>query len=189
MLQIITIPTKSLRERSKEIDRNVLLLSETQAFIDDLIKTMYADDGIGIASPQVGNNIRLVVIGKQAFPKKLKVHTGTIDRTKDLVLVNPTWNRTSKKEEWDEEGCLSVPKIFGKVKRWRDITVEALDRSGQSIAFDATQFFARVIQHEYDHIEGILFIDKAKDLHTVDDLLAEERLRLVEAELKHTLQL
>lgn len=189
MLSIITIPTTSLRERSKELDRGVLLLPETQQFIDELITKMYADDGIGIASPQVGKNIRLVVIGKQAFPKKLKIHKGIIDTSHDLVLVNPTWQRTSKKEDWDEEGCLSVPKVYGKVKRWRDITVEALDRSGQVIAFQASNFFARVIQHEYDHIEGILFIDKAKDIHTIDDPLADERLRLVEAELKHKLQL
>lgn len=158
ILPIVTIPTPSLRERSKEVTRDFVLLPETQAYIKDLILTMYADDGIGIASPQVGKNIRICIIGREATPEKKH----------DLVLINPVWTKTSRKTEWDTEGCLSVPNVYGKVKRYTNIEVQALDGQGNPISFEAKKFFARVIQHEVDHLDGILFIDKAKDTYTAE---------------------
>lgn len=158
ILPIVTIPTPSLRDRSTEITRDFVLLPKTQQFIQDLVLTMYADDGIGIAAPQVANNIRICVIGREATP----------DKKHDLVLVNPVWMKTSRRTDWDVEGCLSVPKIYGKVKRYTHIQVNALDAQGNPISFDAKKFFARVIQHEVDHLDGILFIDKAKDTYTVE---------------------
>lgn len=158
ILPIVTIPTPTLRDRSKEVTRDFLIQPETQQFIQDLILTMYADDGIGIASPQVGNNIRICIVGREATP----------DKKQDLVLVNPIWTKTSRRTDWDVEGCLSVPKIYGKVKRYMNIHVEALDAQGNPLVFEAKKFFARVIQHEVDHLEGILFIDKAKDTYTVE---------------------
>jgi peptide deformylase len=158
ILPILTIPTPSLRDRSKEVTRDFVLEPNTQAYIKDLIITMYDDDGIGIASPQVGKNIRICIIGREATP----------DKKKDLVLVNPVWTKTSRKTDWDTEGCLSVPKFYGKVKRYTTIHVEALDEQGNPISFEAKKFFARVIQHEVDHLDGILFIDKAKDVYEVE---------------------
>lgn len=158
IMNIVTIPTPTLRDRSIEVTRDFVMLPETQQFIQDLVLTMYADDGIGIASPQVGNNIRICIIGREATP----------DKKHDLVLINPIWTKTSRRTDWDVEGCLSVPKIYGKVKRYTQIHVEALDAKGEKISFDATKFFARVIQHEVDHLDGILFIDKAKDTYTVE---------------------
>lgn len=157
-LQITTHPNEILRQKSAEIDRNFLLSKETQQLIKDMIETMYVDDGIGLAAPQVGKNIRLLVIGKEAHPQK----------TKDTILINPTWTKTSRKKVTDTEGCLSVPKTFGKVKRYKNIHVEALDEKGNELSFEANKFLARVIQHEVDHLDGILFIDKAKDIYTVD---------------------
>lgn len=154
--KVLTHPTPSLRERSKEISRDFLAQEETQTFIKNLIKTMYTDDGIGIAAPQVGRNIRICIIGKNAIPGKKK----------DLVLVNPVWTKLSRKTDWDTEGCLSVPKTYGKVKRYTTIQVEALDETGAPLSFEARNFFARVIQHEVDHLDGILFIDKAIDIYT-----------------------
>ena len=123
-----------------------------------MIPTMYGDDGIGLAAPQVANNIRICIIGKQA-DKSLG---------SDLVLVNPVWTKNNKKTNIDDEGCLSVPGKFGKVKRYTDIHVDAWDRHGNPLSFDAKQFFARVVQHEVDHLDGILFIDKATDIYEVD---------------------
>ena len=163
LLPIIKLPTPTLRQRSIEVDRQTLLLPETQKFITDMIPTMYDDDGIGLAAPQVARNIRICIIGKEA-DKKLKT---------DLVLVNPIYDRTSRKMNTDSEGCLSVPNTFGKVKRYSDIQVTALDRLGNEIRFEAHKFFARVIQHEVDHLDGILFIDKATDVYTIS---AAERL-------------
>lgn len=165
MLQVTTIPAKSLNERSTEVDRNFLLSADTQHFVQQLIATMYNDDGIGIAAPQVKKNIRICIIGKEAIAldKKTKVNAN-----EDLVLVNPVWTKTSIRKDWDTEGCLSVPKTFGKVKRYRNISVKALDEKGEEINFEAHNFFARVIQHEIDHLDGVLFIDKAKDIYKVE---------------------
>jgi len=159
MLKILTDPTPSLRKRSKEIDHDFLLSQKTQKLIDEMIPKMYESDGIGLAAPQIGENIRICIIGKES-DKKLK---------EDLVLVNPVWEKTSKKTDIDTEGCLSVPNTFGKVKRYVHIQVDALDRNGNKISFSAKKFLARVIQHEVDHLDGILFVDKAKDICTVED--------------------
>lgn len=159
MLPLVQLPNPNLRKRSIEIDRAVLLSPPIQTFIDEMIPTMYGDDGIGLAAPQVGKNIRVCVIGKDA-DKKL---------TTDLVLINPTWERTSKKTNIDTEGCLSVPNQFGKVKRYTHIDVNAWDRKGNPLSFEAHKFFARVIQHEIDHLDGILFIDKATDIYTITE--------------------
>jgi peptide deformylase len=157
-LPIVKLPTPSLRERSVEITKDILLSENTQKFIDDMIPTMYGDDGIGLAAPQVGKNIRVCVIGKEA-------DKGLSD---DLVLVNPVWEKNSPKTKTEDEGCLSVPGKFGKVKRFTNIHVDALDRHGNPLSFEAKHFFARVIQHEVDHLNGILFIDKATDIYEVD---------------------
>ena len=165
MLEVITIPTPSLKEPSTEVNPGFLMSADTQHFIQQLIATMYTDDGIGIAAPQVGNNIRICIIGKEAikFDKK-----STLDQNQDLVLINPVWTKTSIRKEWDTEGCLSVPKTYGKVKRYKNIKVKALDLNGNEINFEAHNFFARVIQHEIDHLDGVLFIDKAKDTYQVE---------------------
>ena len=156
-LTIIKLPTPSLRVRSRELTIHELASPEIQTLIDNMIPTMYGDDGIGLAAPQVAENVRIAVIGKDAAP-----HLET-----DLVLVNPVIERISKKTNVDEEGCLSVPGKKGKVKRFTDIRVKALDRSGKEIEFKAHHYFARVIQHELDHLDGILYIDRAFDIEDV----------------------
>lgn len=160
ILDINNNPNGSLRERSIELSKKEVLSEEIQNLITPMIDTMYDDDGIGLAAPQIGKNIRLVVIGKEASP----------ELEEDMVLINPTWERLSKKTAWDSEGCLSVPNVFGKVRRYKTIDVHALDHKGNDIAFEAHGYLARVIQHEVDHLDGVLFIDKAKDLHTFDPL-------------------
>ncbi len=155
MLDIIKVPTISLREVSKEISREFLLEKDIQQFISEMIPTMYADDGIGLAAPQVAQNIRICVIGKGA--------DSSLDE--DLILVNPVWTPMSRKRNTDIEGCLSVPNIFGKVKRYTHIKVNSWNRQGDILEFLASNFFARVIQHEVDHLNGILFIDKATGMY------------------------
>jgi len=162
MLKIVTLPNENLRKRSIEIDCDFLLKKDTQKLIDEMIPVMYASDGIGLAAVQVGHNLRICTIGKLAIPKK---HTLP---TKDLVLVNPVWVKTSVRKVEDIEGCLSVPKTYGKVKRYKYIKVKALDREGKPLSFSASDMLARVVQHEVDHMDGVLFIDKAKDIYEVE---------------------
>jgi peptide deformylase len=164
MLPIIKVPAESLRKKSTEVDPTLITENEIQNFIKEMIPTMHTDDGIGLAAPQVGNNIRICVIGGDAL-KLDKKNTLPIE---DLVLINPVWQKTSRRKDVDTEGCLSVPKTFGKVKRYKHIAVEALDKNGKELNFEAHEFFARVIQHEIDHLDGILFVDKAKGIYTID---------------------
>lgn len=169
MLPIIKLPTPSLRQRSVEIDRETLLSADVQKLIQDMIPTMYGDDGIGLAAPQVARNIRVCVVGKDAVHMDNRPNeTKKSKAEKDLVLVNPVWERVSKKTAWDTEGCLSVPKKYGKVKRYTEIKVSAWDEKGNPLEFIAKKFFARVIQHEVDHLDGVLFIDKAKGVYDVE---------------------
>lgn len=154
MLKIVTLPAKNLRERSKEVDRDFLLNVDTQKLMLEMIEAMYKNDGIGLAAPQIGKNLRICVIGEGA-DKKLE---------DDLILVNPVWEKTSKQTNVDLEGCLSVPGTVGKVKRFSRIYVTAWNKDGNKIEFEAKNFLARVIQHEVDHLDGILFIDKATDI-------------------------
>lgn len=159
ILPIVKEPTPSLRERSLEVDRLSLEDEKTKKFLRDLVETMYAASGIGIAATQVGANVRVCVIGKDAVPGKKN----------DLILVNPVIERTSKKALSDTEGCLSVPRVYGSVKRWKDLDVSALDERGNPLSFTASNFFARVIQHEVDHMNGTLFIDTAVDCYRIDE--------------------
>jgi len=115
--------------------------------IDDLFETMYAAKGVGLAANQVGIAQRVAV-----------VDTG--GETPDpLVLVNPTIVVRGEETETAEEGCLSIPEIFGDVERPVSIVVEATDRAGTALRLEASGYRARAIQHEVDHLDGVLFLD------------------------------
>jgi peptide deformylase len=153
---IVIEPNPILHRRSADLTPPEIKTPETQRFIKDMIETMYVKDGVGLASVQVGKSIQLCVIAK---------NFNELNKKQDLCLINPTWTKISRHTSWDEEGCLSVPGLYGKVKRYTNIKVTALDLNGQPLEFIAEDFFARIIQHEADHLNGILFIEKAKDLH------------------------
>ena len=147
LLKVITIPAKNLREQSKDITKaNIPQLS---GLIKNMIETMYVSDGIGLAAPQIGKNIRLATIGKEATPDG-----------KDWAIINPKILKHSWRKVIGEEGCLSVPGVTKEVSRFKKITVKALNQKGESHIFEAEDFFARVVQHEIDHLDGILIIDK-----------------------------
>jgi len=157
-MNIVTVPTQTLREPSKHLTKDEILEPNMQQFIADLVPFMYDEDGIGVAAPQVGTNVAACIIGRDAIPRKYPF-AGT-----DLALINPTYIKISKKVQTENEGCLSVPGSHGPVRRAKDIEVTALDTNGDSITFEAHGFFARVIQHEIDHLNGILYIDRADTL-------------------------
>ncbi|HWR44780.1 peptide deformylase [Sporomusa sp.] len=126
-----------------KIDRKIKHL------LDDMAETMYAADGVGLAAPQVGVSWRIVVID---------VGEGIIE------LINP---EIVAKEgcEIGTEGCLSVPGMYGEVERYATVTVEALNRNGKKIRINGSGLLARALQHEIDHLDGILFIELAKTMH------------------------
>ena len=142
---IVTREQPSLRERSQEVDPTEITTPAFQAYLDRLAHTMLVKDGVGIASPQVGRNIRVIVVLVDDMP---------------TCFINPVITKESEAKIQDEEGCLSVPGVYGLVERHKRIRFEALNRHGRRIAFDARHFLAVVLQHEVDHLNGVLFIDK-----------------------------
>ncbi|MCX6782190.1 MAG: peptide deformylase [Candidatus Magasanikbacteria bacterium] len=161
VLNILTDPNPILRTPGREVTAADLSDKNFKIFVNDLKETMRGRDGVGIAAPQVGQSIKVCIIAKE--------YAG--DNMDDLILVNPVWEKKSIKRFWGEEGCLSVPEIFGKVKRYKKISISAMNLSGKPIKIEAEDFFARIVQHEIDHLNGILFIDKAKDLYREDKKL------------------
>ena len=124
--------------------------------VKDLVETLRCSGGIGLSAPQIGV-LKRVLVYEYKKPKD------STDKTSDLqltILINPEIIKTSAKTEMGEEGCLSFPNLFGQVERHKKITVRALGINNKEIKFYAKGLEARVIQHELDHLEGILFVDR-----------------------------
>jgi peptide deformylase len=156
---IVFEPTKMLHEVSALVKPEEITTREMQKFIKDMIETMYVKDGVGLAAVQVGRPIQLFTLAK-AFNQ--------LNPNEDMCLFNPVWKKVNIHKEADEEGCLSVPRMYGKIKRYTKIKVKGLDKKGQPVEFVAEGFFARIIQHEVDHLNGHLYIENATGLHRVE---------------------
>lgn len=144
-LPLVKLPTPSLRERSVEVDPKTIGTPEFQTLLDDMIETMFVEDGVGIAASQVGHNVRAFIVN---------------DKGKGIAFINPTVELIGDLSEESEEGCLSVPGVYGIVMRAKKANVTALDRHARRVSFTVKGFPAIIFQHEMDHLEGILFVDK-----------------------------
>ncbi len=153
-----------LRQKAKPLTPEFLVLPSTQTLIDNMIETMIEYNGVGLAAPQIHESLLLAVIESEGS-------RGAIPLT---VIVNPTVSFLKGKAEdnfeVDWEGCLSVPSFRGRVPRQRKLKVESLDRNGKPQNFVAEGFFARVVQHEYDHLMGHVYLDRMPDLTTLTHL-------------------
>lgn len=147
-----------VRIPSSEIDPAEISTPEMQQFFDDLIEAMIRYDGIGIAAPQVGYTTQAVVI----HAEYAKEYTGTNEH---LILVNPRIVSASDKTKQMEEGCLSVPGKYGVTDRARKVRLKALDRYGNAVDIKTKTFLARILQHEVEHLHGILYIDEALEVY------------------------
>jgi len=143
--KICTFPNKILREKAERLSVSEINEVATQKLLVDMAKTMLEKDGVGLAAPQVGISKRIITVAY---------------RDKVLVLINPVLAKKSWLKEIGEEGCLSVPGVYGLVKRHRKLTINAYNEKGDKITFEAKGLLARIIQHEIDHLDGVLFIDK-----------------------------
>jgi len=152
LLKIITLPDPILRKKAKEINFKETNLSALAGLVSSMEKTMIKTDGAGLAAPQIGKSVRLAVVNSK---------DGVI------CLINPKITRKSWVKELDQEGCLSIPGVFGKVKRSKKITLTYYDPTGKKIKQSVQGLMARVMQHEIDHLDGILFIDKAVGIENV----------------------
>lgn len=145
MLRILTYPDPFLREVSdpvETIDDSIRKLAE------EMIETMYAAKGVGLAAPQVGHHLRLFIVDLDP------------EKRDPRVLINPEFLRRSKEKSVEDEGCLSVPGITARVKRPEAVTVKALDLDGNEVEYSGGGLLGRALQHENDHLDGMLFIDK-----------------------------
>jgi peptide deformylase len=132
-----------LRQKSTPIKS---ITGEILNLIKDMTETMLKLNGVGLAAPQVGKNIQLFVIN----PKL----------SKKYIFINPEINKMSKKTELMEEGCLSIPGVYKRIPRAKSLRIKAIDETGKEFELKAKDLSARVIQHELDHLNGILIIDK-----------------------------
>ncbi len=148
---VVKIPNEVLRKKATPIEK---VTKRHVKLAENLVRIMKEANGVGIAAPQVGVSERIIVIAPERKP---------------IVLVNPTIVEKSGKQI-GEEGCLSIPGLYGDVERYMSITVEAYDIKGRPVDYDMEGYAAVIVQHEIDHLDGVLFIDKVDEttLHWQD---------------------
>ncbi len=161
---IVQLGNPTLRQSAERIE--AVQNPHLQALIDNLLQTMAQAGGVGIAAPQVGILKQLVIIASRPTPRY--PHAPEMSPT---PMLNPQLVEHSDETEKGWEGCLSVPGIRGLVPRYRSVTVDYLDRNGQPQRQILHDFVARIFQHEYDHLQGVVFIDRVESTH---ELMSEQ---------------
>lgn len=176
ILPIYTYGQPVLREPATPVEGDS---PELQALIDDMIETMHGAEGVGLAAPQIGRSLRLFVLDVSGYAEEIREELGELPFWAEgpLAVINPEIVVPDDAEACDfEEGCLSIPDLRETVSRPDRLTVRFLDRHFQERTVDAGEFFARVIQHENDHLDGVLFTDK---LSALRKRLLRRRLRAI----------
>ncbi|MCX7870540.1 MAG: peptide deformylase [bacterium] len=163
IFDVITVPNKLLRKKSKKVNINLIKKEEFLDFILSLIKTMDYYDGVGLSAIQVGFDMRLFIIRKDLDSREeIQKERKEINSIDDIeIFINPEIMEYSKEVNEDWEGCLSVPNVSALIKRSNSIKVKFIDLNGNEVLNSYQGFKARVIQHEYDHLNGVLILDKA----------------------------
>ena|SRR3990167_6673568 len=174
LLQIAQLGQKILRSKAKK----VLKISSpaVQNLIDDMLVTLKEAEGVGIAAPQLFSPLQIFILASHPnnrYPNAPKM--------KPTAVINPIIVSTSKKTNKDWEGCLSIPGIRGLVPRANQIVVEYSDRKGRKCTKKFTNFVARIFQHEYDHLQGVVFLDRTDPADLVTE---KEYQRLIKANSK-----
>ena len=183
-IKILQKEEKILREISKEVRLGDIKTKKIKKVLREMKKALKSqDDGVAIAAPQIGYSLRIFIVSGKVFHKDFMINrterfegerpmedVKIIDPAEegpavnDLVFINPKISRLSRKREWVPEGCLSVRPFYGKTFRSVKATVTALDENGHKFARGASGILAQIFQHETDHLNGILFIDHAKEI-------------------------
>jgi len=175
-LRIVHFPHPALRWKSKDVTR---IDAQLKDWIAQMFELMYAARGIGLAANQVGLPYRLFIINPSADPAEKEL---------EQVFINPQIIKRNGSED-AEEGCLSLPEIYGPVTRAERITVEAFDLSGENFAYELGGIHARVVQHESDHLDGVMFTDRidagalAELQPLLDDMTAQMKRQQQEGQL------
>ena len=161
--EIIYIPAPVLRKKARKVTD---FGPELQSLVEDMIETLREAPGVGLAAPQIDVPLRLIVIEygddeDEDVPPKL------------YVVANPEIARSSEETELGTEGCLSIPGFAGDVHRSLEVTVKGQNRRGQAVKIKAQGWLARIFQHEIDHLDGVLFIDRAEKVWKLEDQNAQ----------------
>jgi peptide deformylase len=162
ILKVARLGNPVLRRIAAPLTPREIQSASFQKFIDDMIETMKEYDGVGLAADQVHESKQIAVLEvaeNPRYPDKPNVPL--------TVLINPTISPLTDEMEEDWEGCLSIPDIRGRVPRHKSIQVQAGDRDGKPLDFIAVGFHARVIQHEWDHLNGKVYLDRMRDFSTL----------------------
>lgn len=162
ILKVARLGHPVLRQVAEPVPPEAILSPSVQQLIDDLVETMYEYDGAGLAAPQVHVSQQVVAFAVEGNPRYPDAPSIPL-----TVLINPKITPVGDSMEEDWEGCLSVPDLRGKVPRHTRVDVEAYDRSGKKLRFEARDFHARVIQHECDHLFGKVFLDRMTSMESL----------------------
>ena len=162
ILKVARMGHPVLRAKTPALERAAIKTPAIQKLIDDMIETMREYHGVGLAAPQVHEGVRLFVAALESGDPDADAA-----EAEPIALINPeiTVVGTTILEDW--EGCLSIPDVRGRVARAREIKVRAYDRAGARVDISAHDFPARVIQHESDHLDGVLFVDRMKSFESL----------------------
>ena len=161
ILKVARIAHPVLRSPAKPVRKEAFRDPLFQKLIDDMRQTMYEYEGVGLAAPQVHEGLRLAVIEVPGSDERAG------DEVPFMVLVNPVVTPLDDERESGWEGCLSIPDLRGVVPRWKRLKLEALDREGKRYSLEAQDFFARVVQHECDHLDGNVYLDRMADMRSL----------------------
>jgi peptide deformylase len=164
ILKVARMGHPVLRAKARQIDRTELKGAPAQRLIDDMIETMVEYHGVGLAAPQVHESVRIFVAALDPGDENGNENE---PEPEPIVIVNPEVSVVGSDVVEDWEGCLSIPDIRGRVPRAKEIKVRAFDRKGERFELRAHGFSARVIQHEADHLDGILFLDRMRSFDTL----------------------
>jgi peptide deformylase len=164
ILKVARMGHPVLRTPARAIEPADIKSPRIQQLIDDMFETMSEYQGVGLAAPQIHESLRLFVAGFAPAPGD---EDDEEERVPLMTLINPEITPVGAETIEDWEGCLSIPDIRGKVPRARQIVVRAFDRRGKRLEIRASNFTARVIQHETDHLDGVLFFDRMKAFETL----------------------
>lgn len=162
ILDIVKYGNPVLRQKGECVEE---VTSEISQLIDNMLETMHEARGIGLAAQQVGRPLQLAIIdvtGVEDRPSRMSLDGEPVNPEDymPLILINPEWIAASDVKEDGGEGCLSFPEVYGEINRPEEIDVTATDENGEQVAFRCGGLLARAIQHEWDHLQGILFIDR-----------------------------
>ncbi|MCX6544863.1 MAG: peptide deformylase [Acidobacteria bacterium] len=172
ILKVARMGHPVLRKTTKPVPQSEIAGVAIQRLIDDMIETMIEYNGVGLAAPQVREDLRIFVARVDADNEEDEEGAERAERrpasTSDvIVIINPEITPVGRRMVEDWEGCLSIPDLRGRVQRHRDIKMRAFNREGQRLEIEATGYVARVMQHEADHLDGVLFLDRMKTLQSL----------------------